>query len=415
MIAWDPDGPGPRPTLLVAGGDFVVAGNAGANRIAAYDPTTKQWMALGSGVNDVVRALAVLPNGDLIAAGDFTTAGEIAANRIARWDGAQWSSIGNGPPAGNPVYRVVAMPNSDIVITRRGSFIAYQGEIDRWNGTSWSRIGVALNGSQPMYGVVSPIALPNGDLVIGGQFSSVSGVAAMAFARWNGAQWSAIGSGLLNGTSPANIELQLLPGGDVFAYGSITNAGGTPVSNVARWNGITWSPIGGGVSKSALSALVLPDGRIYAGVYASPGISTVTLWDGTKWISGQSWSNLYAWAALPGDAIYLGGGFSHFVARYGVSALPLGSGFDGPIARLAALPNGEVFAAGSFRYAGTASSTGPTTSTGFARWNGSSWATFGGELYVSIYALAPRAQGGLVVGGYFTRGFNGLALWDGSI
>src|SRR4051812_46792590 len=34
MINWDPDGPGPLPTMLVVGGDFTTAGGAPANHIA---------------------------------------------------------------------------------------------------------------------------------------------------------------------------------------------------------------------------------------------------------------------------------------------------------------------------------------------------------------------------------------------
>src|SRR5689334_7161244 len=93
LTVWDPDGPGPRPPVVVAGGYFTVAGGVVANSIAAYDPATGQWSAMGSGVNNYVRALAVLPNGNLIAGGDFTTAGGAAANYIARWDGASWSPL----------------------------------------------------------------------------------------------------------------------------------------------------------------------------------------------------------------------------------------------------------------------------------------------------------------------------------
>ena len=53
-------------------------------------------IAAASGVNNTVRALAVLPNGDLIAGGDFTTAGGTTVNSIARWNGAAWSALGAG-------------------------------------------------------------------------------------------------------------------------------------------------------------------------------------------------------------------------------------------------------------------------------------------------------------------------------
>ncbi|HVU62423.1 MAG TPA: hypothetical protein VHC70_00495, partial [Phycisphaerales bacterium] len=69
---WDSDGAAPRGPLVVIGGDFTMAGNVAALRIATYDPATAQWSPLGSGLNGgSVRALAALPNGDLVAGGYF--------------------------------------------------------------------------------------------------------------------------------------------------------------------------------------------------------------------------------------------------------------------------------------------------------------------------------------------------------
>jgi hypothetical protein len=85
MTTWDPDGPGPMTARLVIGGSFTVAGTAAANNVAMYDPATGEWSALGSGMNNVVWALAVLPNGDLVAGGDFSTTGGVPAPYIARW------------------------------------------------------------------------------------------------------------------------------------------------------------------------------------------------------------------------------------------------------------------------------------------------------------------------------------------
>jgi hypothetical protein len=56
-----------------------------ASNIAAYDPRLDTWSALGSGVNGTVRALAVLPNGDLVAGGNFTIAGGSISASFARY------------------------------------------------------------------------------------------------------------------------------------------------------------------------------------------------------------------------------------------------------------------------------------------------------------------------------------------
>ncbi len=93
VTTWDADGDGPKPEVLVAGGDFTIAGGVACNCIARWDGS--QWQALGTGMNGAVRALTVF-NGELVAGGSFTTAGGVPCNRIARWDGSQWQPLGTG-------------------------------------------------------------------------------------------------------------------------------------------------------------------------------------------------------------------------------------------------------------------------------------------------------------------------------
>src|SRR5688572_6188517 len=58
---WDPDGAGPAPAKLVIGGDFSLAVNAVANRVATWEPVSDTWSALDAGVgtasgSHIVRA-----------------------------------------------------------------------------------------------------------------------------------------------------------------------------------------------------------------------------------------------------------------------------------------------------------------------------------------------------------------------
>lgn len=111
--AWDRDGAGPATPVLVVAGTFRVAGTSVANMIAAWDPATGTWSALGSGMNETVFALTTMPNGDLVAGGRFTFAGGVSANSIARWNGASWSALGSG--TSNAVLALTALPNGDLV------------------------------------------------------------------------------------------------------------------------------------------------------------------------------------------------------------------------------------------------------------------------------------------------------------
>src|SRR5687768_2514379 len=45
----------------------------------------------------------------------------------------------------------------------------------------------------------------------------------------------------------ARVEALALDGADVYAAGTFEDAAGVPASNVARWDGTDWAPLGGGI------------------------------------------------------------------------------------------------------------------------------------------------------------------------
>ncbi|HEU4420862.1 MAG TPA: hypothetical protein VFT55_18125, partial [Planctomycetota bacterium] len=155
---------------------------------------------LGSGLSGVVYALTTLPNGDLVAGGGFTTAGGVSANGIARWNGTSWSALASG--MNSWVQALTTLPNGELVagglFTTAGGVSA--NYIARWDGTSWSALGSGI-GSSWAGSVHAITTLPNGDLVVGGNFTTAGGVSANNIARWNGTSWSALGSGMNGGVS----------------------------------------------------------------------------------------------------------------------------------------------------------------------------------------------------------------------
>ncbi|HEX6812358.1 MAG TPA: hypothetical protein VF384_12090 [Planctomycetota bacterium] len=74
--------------------------------------------------------------------------------------------------------------------------------------------------------------LPNGDLVAGGGFTTDGGVSASNIARWNGTSWSPLGAGMNDDV----MALAVLANGDLVAGGAFSSAGGAPAHFVARWN-----------------------------------------------------------------------------------------------------------------------------------------------------------------------------------
>jgi len=71
---WDPDGAGPSGPVWVVGGGFTIAGTQSIQNLAAWNPATSTWSAVGGGVNGEVKALTVHFN-RIVVGGSFTSCG----------------------------------------------------------------------------------------------------------------------------------------------------------------------------------------------------------------------------------------------------------------------------------------------------------------------------------------------------
>ena len=171
---WDSDGAGGQDPVLVIGGDFQIAGDTVVNDLAMWDGS--KWQSVGGGVsrtsgnNSVVRALAVLPTGELVAAGAFSFAGEVAASNIAKWNGVAWAPLGSGTDGF--VRTMVKAPNGDLIAG--GAFLNAGGSpashIARWDGHAWSALGDGVN-----LDVYAMTVLPDGTLAVAGDFTAAGG------------------------------------------------------------------------------------------------------------------------------------------------------------------------------------------------------------------------------------------------
>ena len=68
---------------------------------------------------------------------------------------------------------------------------------------------------------------------------------------FDGSNWSALGTGISGGTSPS-VNALAYDGANLYVAGVFTNAGGTMVSSMAKWDGITWTNLGSGLARLAI-------------------------------------------------------------------------------------------------------------------------------------------------------------------
>jgi hypothetical protein len=266
-------------TNLYAGGEFTRVTNSGgaavtANRVARWNGSS--WSALGQGFNGTVRALTVAGTG-VHAGGDFTTANPTVVNRIARWNGSSWVALGSG--VDSSVYALMTSGSdvNDVYAgglfgwaTNSGGVAVRVRAIAKWNESNWSALGPGLNGT------VHALTVSGPDVYAGGLFTwtTNSGGAAVRvnyIAKWDGSSWSALGAGM-------NFWVYSLAasGSDVYAGGWFTRATNSgnitvPANYIAKWDGATWeamgSGMGGGVSGfvSYVHSLAVSDTDLYAG------------------------------------------------------------------------------------------------------------------------------------------------------
>jgi hypothetical protein len=400
---------------LYIGGVFTVVGETIANRIAKWDGSS--WSALGAGMNSSVEALAV-SGSDLYAGGAFTMAGGINANRIAKWNGSEWSALGTGM---NSSVNSLAVSGSDLYA---GGFFTTAGgstanRIAKWNGSSWSALGSGLNNSAGLNNVtVRALAVSGSDLYAGGDFDMAGGVLAFRIAKWNGSNWSALGSGMNNVVNALAVS-----GSDLYVGGDFTTAGGNSANYIAKWNGSSWSALGSGMNNSVL-ALAVSGSDLYAGgvFFATAGgitVNRIAKWNGSAWSALSSGMNSTVRVlAVAGSGLYAGGFFTtaggnsaNYIAKWnGSSWSALGSGMNNPVNALA-VSGSDLYVGGSFTTAGG------ITVNRIARWNGTTWSALGSGMNNSVNALAVSGSD-LYAGGAFTMAGGApasfIAKWNGT-
>lgn len=306
-------------TVYVGGNSFTRADLGVGTRLLQWSPANDAWSRVGSNdPNDVITALAVQPGtGNLYASGNFTSIGGVAATRYAYWNRAAstWNAMTPNPPnsyATSLAFDAVGRLHASGTFTSAGGGATTNNAI--WNGSSWAASGsigapantvMAVGPDGYMYGVngvhvyryttawapfttsvtgtIVHLHWYGGSLYVTGSLSSVQGVAVGGIARWNGSQWSPVGS-LAGGSVYGSIHL---PDGAMVAYGAFTVADGisTP-SGLARWDGTRWLPMvnqlpyAGGIAQ-VFQMVAGRDGAItmggsFGGTVQVPGVTTLT-------------------------------------------------------------------------------------------------------------------------------------------
>ncbi len=255
--------------------------------LATFDGTT--WTQIAGFERDPdlsgwtsIRDVELFDSGvgpELIVGGFFSTNTQPPVRAIARLTQSGIVSLGSGLTGndgpGQTALGVGALrvfnDGTGNALYVGGSFRAAGGQtarnVARWDGENWSAVGTGLTESLPDWYVPTvssltpwfdgdgPVLLAAGDFAIGTQHG---------IASWRGTQWTAdLGDFLPNGVACLR-SLDLGAGPVLFAGGHFDSIDGQPAPLLAYRQGDAWEPIGFGLvrnDRSVRSLATFDDGR----------------------------------------------------------------------------------------------------------------------------------------------------------
>ncbi|HXB13565.1 MAG TPA: delta-60 repeat domain-containing protein, partial [Bacteroidia bacterium] len=171
----------------------------------------------------------------LYVTGDIYRIGDDTINDIAALSSNIFSPVGKGMPLNNRRgYYCLAVYDSTLYMS--GFITENPNKIHmafaKWDGKNWS-IVAELKGT----GIINAMAVFKGNLYLGGKFDDINGKPAHNIAVWDSKTFEPVGDGFTGkGLNSGSVHALCVYKGELYAAGSFTSSGGKTVMNIARLN-----------------------------------------------------------------------------------------------------------------------------------------------------------------------------------
>jgi hypothetical protein len=327
-----------------------------------------------------------------------------------------WTGLGTGVSGGSGYVKAVAVWNGNVYVggnfTTAGSVSA--SNIAKWNGTTqtWSALGSGITG-----GEVKALCVYNNALYVAGSFTTAGGITTSHIAKLDASgNWSAVGS--TQGTS-GDVYALIAFNNLLYVGGSFLTAGGVSAHYVGTWNSTTSTWAGSGTGTSGFVYCFAAHGAsptLYAGTNGGYCLEELV---GVAWgqvIASFGSASMYVQSlASFGTYLYMSGSFTFGpiknLMRWNGSAasnvggntpLLINPGAIVTFANAMKVFNGSLWVGGNFTDAGAVSNTSR-----LAKWSGTAWSS----AYVSpttlnsdVYALDTGLTGSPSVNNIYVGG-----------
>ncbi len=223
-----------------------------------------------AGANARVRGMAFQSSQKVVFGGDFTAFNGITFNRVARLQtsGLLDPSFNPGAGANDSIFAVAAQPDDRVLIGGLFTTVDGVGRVRIARLASDGNLDGSFNPGTGPNNTVRAIAVQgDGRILIGGEFSTVTGIPRAFLARLNA-------NGSFDPSFNASVNnpvyaIAVQSDGKVLAGGAFTSAGGTNRNYLARLNSdgsadLGFDP-GTGFNASVNSIALQVDGRILVG------------------------------------------------------------------------------------------------------------------------------------------------------
>lgn len=245
---------------LYATGNFKLFEGVTGPGVAVWDRSS--WQPFPLPLGGTPSGVGVV--GDRLLIGGSFTLQDGSKTSVLSWDGVALEPM--GAALGGSPTSFIEFAGTPIAA---GSALVDSAPVVRWDGSQWTKLGTELGNN------TSRLLIYDGKLVVVGPSNRSSG---SRISAWNGSAWTALGTDSFSDACVFQGEL-------IGARTTVTSPG------VVKWTGSSWQPLGPGLS--AVNANLTVAGR---DLYATNILSVY--WGGTSYDVGVARWNGIRWIPL---------------------------------------------------------------------------------------------------------------------